>query len=146
MRHGSGVLVPAKDRAGVAVALAGAHNIDAVALFKDADFDVLTYFIVLRIVQTELAEITGGRHASLLEVALLGLVLKLLHAALRESLEAYLDGRVAITLHGLLLHHGAGARFDDGNGNDAAVFQEELRHADLRAENRLFHLTWHLQH
>ena len=78
--------------------------------------------------------------------AAIELVLKLLCTALRESLEAYLDGRVAITLHGLLLHDSAGTRFDDGNGNDAAVFQEELRHADLRAENRLFHVTWHLQH
>ena len=57
-----------------------------------------------------------------------------------------LDGRVAITLHGLLLHNGAGTRFDDGYGNNAAIFEEELRHTDLRAENRLFHVTWHLQH
>ena len=59
--------------------------------------------------------------------------------ALGNLLITQLNGLVAILLGGLLLHHGAGAGLDQGDGHHPAGFIEDLGHADLFADDRFLH-------
>ena len=54
------------------------------------------------------------------------------------GLIAQLDGFIAVLFGGLLLNHGAGARFDHGDGNHLTGFIEDLGHADLFTDDCLF--------
>ena len=65
-------------------------------------------------------------------MALLGLV----ELALLNVLETELYGVVTVLLLGLELRNDAGARLDDGAGDDLAVGVEDLGHADLLADDR----------
>ena len=67
--------------------------------------------------------------------------LRLGELALGHVLVAQLNGVVAVLLLGLLLHDGAGARLDDGDRDHVARFIEDLRHADLLADDGLFHVS-----
>ncbi|MPM75191.1 hypothetical protein SDC9_122182 [bioreactor metagenome] len=60
--------------------------------------------------------------------------------AFGDILEAELHGVVAVFFRCLLLHDGAGAGLDDGDRDDLSGFVKDLRHADLLADNGLFHL------
>ena len=51
--------------------------------------------------------------------------------------KAQLDGRVAIPLDGPHDHYRTGPRLDDGDGHRSAIGVEDLRHADLAAEQAL---------
>ena len=64
--------------------------------------------------------------------------------ALAELLAGYflvteLDCLVSFLLLGHLLHDHAGAGLDDGHGNDLASLIEDLRHADLLADDGFLH-------
>ena len=72
-------------------------------------------------------------------MTLLGLVEQFLGPLFRELVETDLHRFVAVGLGGLHLGDGAGARFDDGDRHQTSVGDENLRHADLLAENCLFH-------
>ena len=56
--------------------------------------------------------------------------------------EAQLHGLVAVAFHGLLLHHGAGASLDHGDGNDLAVLIEQLSHAQFLADDTFLHFLF----
>ena len=61
--------------------------------------------------------------------------------ALERGKEADLHGIIAVALSVLGLHHSAGARFNHGDRYQAAVFSEDLRHADLFAHDRFLHVN-----
>ena len=84
-------------------------------------------------VQVELAQILLGSHTRLVQVAHLGLG----QLALGDILEAQLHSGVAFLLGSLLLDDGAGTRLDNGDGDDLAVFVEDLRHTDFLANDCL---------
>ena len=60
--------------------------------------------------------------------------------ALGDFLKSQLNGGVAVLFLGLLLHHGAGARLNDGDRDDLAGFIEDLGHTHLLADNGLLHV------
>ena len=49
--------------------------------------------------------------------------------------EAQLNSLIAIALDSLLLHDGAGACLDDGDGDNLAALIEQLGHTDFLADN-----------
>ena len=59
--------------------------------------------------------------------------------------KAQLDGIEAFFVHSLFLHNGAGAGFDDSDRDDLAGFIEDLRHADLLANDGFLHCISSLQ-
>ena len=74
--------------------------------------------------------------AGLLEVALLGL-----RQLLRGDLAvAELDGIVAFLVGRLFLDDDAGTRLNDGHRYDLARLIEDLRHADLPADDGFLHV------
>ena len=125
----------ALDHALIAVALADAGDVHAVAGSEGGGGDLIAHIQLSGLVQFELLEHPQSL-ASLLAVA----QLRLGELALGDFVEAQLNGGVAVFFLGLLLHHGAGARLDDGDRDDLAGFIEDLRHADLLADNGLFHV------
>jgi len=54
-------------------------------------------------------------------------------------LKTELHGCVPVLVLRFLLHDDAGPGLDDGDRNDSAVIIEDLRHADLFPDDRLFH-------
>ena len=66
-------------------------------------------------------------------------LLRLGELALDLVLKTELDGVVALFLLGLLLDNDARPRLDDGYRNDLASLIEDLRHADLFADDCFFH-------
>ena len=76
-----------------------------------------------------------GGHASLVQVAHFGLG----QLPLGNVLIAQLNSLIAFLIGSFLLDDGAGTRLDDGDGDDLAVFVEDLRHANLLADD-CFHV------
>ena len=74
-------------------------------------------------------------HARLLQVALLRLGELLLGYFLVTELDCF----VSFLLLGHLLHDHAGAGFNDGDRNDLTSLVEDLRHADLLADDGFLH-------
>ena len=132
---GGTALAEALDDAGVALALAGAGHVDLVALGEHVGLDHVTDFQLAGVGQTELFEVLDHAHAGLLQVACLGLAqLSLGHFAVTE-----LDSVVAFLFLGHLLHDHAGAGLDDSDRNDLSGLVEDLRHADLLADDGFLH-------
>ena len=126
----------ALDNALEAVALAGAGHVHVVAGGEDVGGEHVAHLILGAVLQGELLQnllVLG--EAGLFLVADLGLG----KLALRNLLKPQLNGLVAILLGGLLLHHGAGAGLDQGDGHHPAGFIEDLGHADLFADDRFLH-------
>ena len=67
--HGAGMLIPALDGAGEAVALAHAADVDLFASLKLRNGQLVAHFQLGHVIQAELAQVTGGGHAGLLEMA-----------------------------------------------------------------------------
>ena len=57
----------------------------------------------------------------------------------RNITEAQLNSGVAVVFHRLLLNDGAGSGFNDGHRDNVALFVEDLRHADLLANDAFLH-------
>ena len=74
-------------------------------------------------------------HAGLVEVTLL----RLGELLLGDVLVAELDGVVAFLFLGRLVGDRAGAGLDHSDRNDLACLIEDLRHADLLADDGCFH-------
>ena len=128
-------LAEALDDAGVALALAGAGHVDLVALGEQVGLDEVADLQLAAVLKTELLEVLDHAHARLLQVAGLGLRQLLLgHVLVTE-----LDGVVAFLFLGHLLHDHAGAGLDDGDRNDLSGLVEDLRHADLLADDGFLH-------
>ena len=129
----------ALDNALEAVALADAGDIHPVALRKRLAGDDVAHVQALAVSQAELLQfLLQHALASLLQMS----QFRLGELALGHVLVAQLNGVVAVLLLGLLLHHSAGARLNDGDRDDAARFVEDLRHADLLADDGLFHVSF----
>ena len=137
--HGGAACAVALHNALIAVAFADAGNVDLVAGSEGVRLDFVADVHVGSAVQLELLQdLLELLQAGLLLVAQLGLG----QLALQDILEAQLDGGVAVGLVGLLLHHGAGAGGDDGDRDHVPGLVEDLRHADLLADNGLFHVSF----
>ena len=115
------------------MALAGAGDVHEVALFKGVGLHDVAHVQLGGVLQVKLTQILLGGNAGLVQVAHLGLG----QLALGDILEAQLHGGVAFLLGSLLLDDGAGTRLDHGDGNDLAVFVEDLRHTDFLANDCL---------
>ena len=132
---GRTALAVALDDAGVAVTLADTGDVDLVAFGEHVGLDDVADFEIAGILKTELLEVLDEAYAGGLQVTLL---------ALAELLAGYflvteLDCLVSFLLLGHLLHDHAGAGLDDGHGNDLASLIEDLRHADLLADDGFLH-------
>ena len=133
--HRGALGAPALDDAGVALALADAGDVDLVALFEGVSLDNVADVHLVGILEAELVQHAQRADAGLVEMTLFGFV----ELALGDFLEAELDGSIAFLFRGLLLDHFARAGFDNGHGDDLAGLVEDLRHADLLADDGLFH-------
>ena len=131
--HGGTAGVPALHNALVAVTLGGAGHVNKVALVERVGLNDVADVQLGGVLQVELAQVLLGSHARLVQVAHLGLG----QLALGDILEAQLHSGVAFLLGSLLLDDGAGARLDNGDGDDLAVFVEDLRHTDFLANDCL---------
>ena len=129
----------ALDDALVAVALADAGHVHKVAGGEHVSVQLVADLVLAAILQRELLQdLLELLDAGLLLMAQLGLG----ELALGDGLVTQLNGIVAILLGGLLLHHGAGAGLDQGDGHHAAGLIEDLGHADLFADDRFLHLDF----
>ena len=72
-------------------------------------------------------------------------LLRLGQLLLGDFFEAELNGVVAFLFLGRLRGDRAGAGFDHSDRNDLACFIEDLRHADLFADDGFFHWVFLLQ-
>lgn len=119
--------------AGEALALGGAGDVDGRAGLEGRDGDLLADGVLGGIAGAELDEVAARRHTGLLEVAGHGLV----DLARVDRAEGDLDGVVAIRLGVADLRDDAGARLDDGHGDEAVVRVPDLGHAELLAKDAL---------
>ena len=117
------------------MALADAGDVHPVAGGEHGGGELVAHVELGGLVQLELLEHPQAL-AGLLAVARLGLGQLLL----RDFFKSQLDGGIAVLLHGLLLHHGAGARLNDGDRDDLTGFVEDLGHTHLLADDGLFHV------
>ena len=126
----------ALDDALIAVALADAGHVHAIALGEQFARQLVADLELGAVLQSELFQ-------NLLELGDTGLLLVaglgLGELTLGDGVEAELHRLVPVLLGGLLLHHGAGARLNDGHGKGVSGFVEDLGHADLLADDCLFH-------
>ena len=132
---GRTALAEALDNAGVAVTLADTGDVDLVAFREHVGLHDVADFELAGILKTELLEMLDHAHAGLLQVTLLALA----ELLLGYFLVTELDCLVSFLLLGHLLHDHAGAGLDDGHGNDLASLIEDLRHADLLADDGFLH-------
>ena len=121
------------------MALAGAGNVNLVALGEHVSPDLIAHLVGGDVVQAKFAQITSGGNARFCKVAELGFVLQFLSALLRELSETDLNRLIAVGFHRLDLRDSAGAGFDDRDRHQTTIAQEDLGHADLFAENCLLH-------
>ena len=87
------------------------------------------------VLEAELMQVLKVAHAGLGQMA----ALRLGELALGDLFEAELDGVVAFLVGRLLLDDDAGAGLDNGDRNDLAGLIEDLRHADLLADDGFLH-------
>ena len=128
--------VPALDDAGVALALADAGDIHFVAFGEDVGKHSVAYVIRRNIVQPELFQVFLHADAGFLQVA----GFRLAQLFLGDIRKTQLNGIKAFFVRSFLLHNGAGAGLDDGDRDHLACLVKDLRHADLLADNGLFHV------
>ena len=134
------VLVPTLDDARVAVALGGAVGIYLIACREDVCLELVAHLEAFDGSKAHFFEDLAGGNARLLELPEVGLVEDVLALLfVLDLIEAELEGAVAVRFDRLDLNDGAGARFHDGDGDHLAVFREDLRHADLAADDCFIH-------
>ena len=132
---GSALCAPALDDALIAMTLAGAGHVHKVTLFEGVSLNDVADVQLGGVIQVELTQVLLGGHASLVQVAHFGLG----QLPLGNVLIAQLNSLIAFLIGSFLLDDGAGTRLDDGDGDDLAVFVEDLRHANLLADD-CFHV------
>lgn len=115
---------------------AGADDVDLIASSENVSLEDIADVHAGNIVQTELTKGALRSDVCFVEVAF-GCLVDLLGA---HFAKAKLDCLIAVGLDGFLLHDGAGAGFDDGYGNDLAVFIKQLGHAQFLANDTFLHL------
>src|SRR3954452_21405849 len=120
-----------------ALALRNPGNLDQLALLEDVDRQLLADLEPLALV-AELAQVPQRGVARLLQVAEVRLVeLALGHVSIAE-----LDGVVTVAVLGAQRRDAARAGLHDGDALDDAVLDEQLRHADLGAEESGHQTSW----
>ena len=125
----------ALDRALEALADPDAGDLDLVAGLEDLDGDRLALDGAVD-AAAELDELAVRADAELLQVAELGLR----ELALGDGVERELHGVVAVGVRDLHLHDRARAGLDHGDRGDRTRLRvEDLRHAELSAEDSLGH-------
>ena len=131
VRRALALEVVALHRAGEALALADAGDVDPLAGTEHVGADHLADLEAGEVVDPQLGEVALRRRVGLLEVPELGL---------REALglgvaERELDGRVAVALGRLELDDAAGPGFDHRHRDDAVLVVPDLGHAELAPED-----------
>jgi hypothetical protein len=121
----------ALDRAGEALALRGAGDLDGLALLEDRVGRQLGPDLELARLAPELGEVLQHADAGLLQVA----QLRLGQLLLARLAEGELDGVVAVALRPADRRHEARAGLDHGHALDVPVLGvEDLRHTDFSSE------------
>ena len=118
---------------GVALALAGAGDVDVLAGGEQLGAELLADLVGRGVTRADLGDVAARGHAGLAEVT--GGRLGDLGAV--DLAEADLDGVVAVLLGGADLGHHVGAGRDHGHGDDAVVLVPGLGHAELGAQQSL---------
>ena len=135
MAGGSSLSAPALDNAGVALTLGDACDVNLVALGKNVRLDNVADVESGAILEAELLEVLFKGNARFFKVTLF----RLGELALRLILITELNGLIALFFSGLLLDNDVGTGFNNGYRNDVARLIEDLRHADLFADDSLLH-------
>ena len=128
-------VVVALDSAGKTFTLAGAADINDVALSECIGLYDVADVETRDIVKSEFLQSSLECYVSLLEVACEGLVYPLGS----DVAEAELYCLVTVVLDCLLLNDYAGACLTNGNGNDLSRLIEDLCHTDLLSDDTLLH-------
>ena len=126
--------MPALDGAGVALALGGAADVYFIAGGKGIRLDDVPHRQG-DLPQAELPQHSFGSHVRLGEVAPQGLGEPLV----ADRPETDLHGFITVVFGCLPLDDHAGASLHHGDGDDVPVFVKKLGHADLFADDALFH-------
>ena len=129
------VLVPSLDDARETVALGDARNVHFVARLEDVRFQLRAHRIGFGVRDPDLFEHFVGFHARFLELP----EFRLRQRFLARLDEAEFERRVSVVFHCLDLHHGAGTRFHDRDGNHGSVLREDLGHADFASDDCFIH-------
>ena len=132
---GSSLSAPALDNAGVALTLGDACDVNLVALGKNVRLDNVADVESGAILEAELLEVLFKGNARFFKVTLF----RLGELALRLILITELNGLIALFFSGLLLDNDVGTGFNNGYRNDVARLIEDLRHADLFADDSFLH-------
>lgn len=125
--HRSSVLVPSLDDARKTVTFGSTGDVDFVAFVEHVAGQFLSERVGCTVCETEFTEITFDFDAGFLEVTGNGFV----YSCFFDRAESDLYGFVSVVFFGLDLHNGAGARFDDGDGDNLAVSRENLAHSEF---------------
>ena len=136
VRGGGTALTVALDNARVAFALADAGDVDLVAFCEDVGLQDIAHIDGCAVLKTEFLEVLLVADAGLVKVTLF----RLRQLLLGDVFKAELDGVIAFLFLGHLRGDRAGARLDHGDGDDLACFIEDLRHADLFADDGFLHM------
>ena len=117
-------------RSGETLALAHGSDIDKLASSECVDFDFLSNFEVVDVVETKLEHALTGSNASFFEVTAVGAI-QLASVLLTEG---HLQGVVPIAFNGLDLHHAHWSDVQHGHGYNAVGVIPYLCHADFFAD------------
>ena len=118
-----------------ALTFAGTGYVHLVPCCENVRFNKVAYIVSVDVFKTELTQSLLGGDIALGEMALHGLV----HLVRLQVAEAHLNRVVAIGFNGLLLRNDTRAGFYNRYGDDLAVCVEDLRHADLLADDCFLH-------
>ncbi|MPN46818.1 hypothetical protein SDC9_194417 [bioreactor metagenome] len=126
---------PALDGTGVSLAFGNTGDVYLVAFLEDRDINDVADVLLSGVVQLEFAQILLERDSRLGQMTLLGLAdLSGLNVLITE-----LHGVVSVFFSRLLLSDDTGPRLNNGDRDDFALLIEDLRHADLLADDTFFH-------
>ena len=151
--HRSSVLSESLDGALKSFTFGNGCSIYLIALCKDIGLDLCSQSVLLGILETELAHISLGADAGLLEMSHLRLVcaVEVNHLPVAAGVlvddplllvhKAHLNCLVAVVLHGLDLRDHAGACLKNRHRNQHASIGEDLGHSDFRCQNCFLHFS-----
>ena len=120
---------------------AGAGDIDAVARLEEVYAEVLSHLVAVGVVYADLADESHGAGARLLEVS----QHRSRDVLLAPSVEADLQGAVAVFLDAALLEDRTGTGENEGHGYGRTVLVVDLGHPEFLAEQSYRH-DWYSSH